>query len=261
MIKTFIKIYTSVKNFCTDNPNNLLSVISSSILLFIVQLILFSVHQIFINDLYSVQHIIYIISAIMLYSGINVGYIKFIFHKIDKKNKKILDVFNYFEILPQYIIGIILQFLLIIVACIPSLIYIQLKYGLDKMNTISEIILNNDPNFTALLDPYFNAFDINIILFLMAAPIIIVVLKTFFMNFYIIDKRCSPLIALKNSIKITKNQKLNITLYLILLLLLNFIIGILSFGLGEIIMLPLSHLFFCQYFRLLIIKKRKNINE
>ena len=47
--------------------------------------------------------IIFLISTWLLVTGIEIGYTKFIFNKIDEKSVKISDLFNYFDILPRYI--------------------------------------------------------------------------------------------------------------------------------------------------------------
>ena len=109
LMLNFKTIYNKIKEFYVNNPQNILSIISAFILVLIIRFVLLSIDTIFLANDYSIQYIIFLVSTWFLVTGIEIGYTKFIFNKIDDKDVKISDLFNYFDILPRYIIGILIQ--------------------------------------------------------------------------------------------------------------------------------------------------------
>jgi len=241
----FKSVYNRIREFYFKNPQNLISIISAFLLVLIIRFILLSIDTVFLANDYSVQYIIFLISTWLLVTGIEIGYTKFIFNKIDEKSVKISDLFNYFDILPRYIFGILLNLLIIITSILPAIVFVYYKYGPQLITTFIDSI--NDPYFKELIDSYFNSTDVIIIFSLILIPVIYIQLRLCFFNFYIIDKRCAVMDAMKKSWEITENHILSILIYFLIFVVFN-LLGMLSM-IGIFFTAPISYLFFCIYFR------------
>ena len=250
--------YQSLKQIYINNPYNIIFVmISTMLVLCIVMLINIIEAVVFVgSNAFSIQLIIFNISSQLLYTGMMIGLIKVIFFIIDNKNKKIINIFNYFDLLPQIIVASIINYVLLFFSLIPSLIIIYLKYGLENLKILYDYFLNQDPAFNALLNSYINNADIVYLLLLIIMPLLFISIKTAFMNFYIIDNSCTPIKALFKSWSITKNNIQNIVLIMLLISLFNIMVGIITLGVGLLLTFPISLLYFCQYFRTM--KEEKN---
>jgi len=253
-------VYNRIKKFYLHNPQNVISIISAFLLVLIIRFILLSIDTIFLADDYSIQYIIFLVSTWLLVTGIEIGYTKFIFNKIDYiehtnshfkvksiNNAKISDLFNYFDILPRYILGLLFNLLILIVCILPAVIFAYYKYGPQLITTIIDSI--NDPYYKELIDSYFNSTDVIIIFSLILIPIIFIQLRLCFFNFYIIDKKDSAIDALKKSWTITENHILSILIYFLIFIVFN-LLGMLTM-IGIFFTAPVSYLFFCIYFRLI----------
>ena len=243
----FKTVYNKIKEFYVNNPQNVLSIISAFILVLIIRFVLLSIDTIFLANDYSIQYIIFLVSTWLLVTGIEIGYTKFIFNKIDDKDVKISDLFNYFNILPRYIVGILINFIIIIACILPAIVFVYYKYGPQLITTIINSI--NDPYYQELIDSYFNSSDIIIIISLILIPVLFVQLRLCFFNFYIIDKGYMVLDAMKKSWAITGDHILNILIYFLIFVVFN-LLGVLSM-IGIFFTAPISYLFFCIYFRLI----------
>ena len=187
------------------------------------------------------------VSTWLLVTGIEIGYTKFIFNKIDDNVVQIADLFNYFDILPRYILGILLNFIIIIGCILPAIVFVYYKYGTQLITTIIDSI--NDPYYKELIDSYFNSTDIIIIFSLILIPVVFIQLRLCFFNFYIIDKGCTVLDAMKKSWIITKKHVNSILIYFLIFILFN-LLGMITM-IGIFFTAPISYLFFCFYFRLI----------
>ena len=238
-------VYNKIREFYLNNPQNLLSIISAFLLVLIIRFILLSIDTIFLADDYSAQYIIFLISTWLLVTGIEIGYTKFIFNKIDDNIVKISDLFNYFDILPRYILGILINFIIIIGCMLPAIVFVYYKYGPQLLTTIIDSI--NDPYYKELIDSYFNSTDIIIIFSLILIPVIFVQLRLCFFNFYIIDREYAVIDAMKKSWAITEDHILHILIYFLIFVVCN-LLGMITM-IGIFFTAPISYLFFCFYFR------------
>jgi len=238
-------VYNKIREFYLNNPQNLLSIISAFLLVLIIRFILLSIDTIFLADDYSAQYIIFLISTWLLVTGIEIGYTKFIFNKIDDNIVKISDLFNYFDILPRYILGILINFIIIIGCMLPAIVFVYYKYGPQLLTTIIDSI--NDPYYKELIDSYFNSTDIIIIFSLILIPVIFVQLRLCFFNFYIIDREYAVIDAMKKSWAITEDHILHILIYFLIFVVFN-LLGMITM-IGIFFTAPISYLFFCFYFR------------
>jgi len=250
-MKTAYESYYSIKKIYIENPYNIVfSIISTMLVLCIVMLMNIIESVVFIKETtISIQFIIFNISSQLLYTGMMIGLIKIMFAIIDAKEKKIINIFNYFELLPKVLIASIINYVLLFLSLVPSIVIIYLKYGMENLKLLYNYLLNQDPAFNALINSYINYIDIILLLLLILIPLIFISLKTAFMNFYIIDKNNNPIEAFKNSWLITNKNSQNILLIILIITLINITIGIISLGVGLLLTFPLSLLYFCQYFR------------
>ncbi len=252
-MKTAYEAYYNIKKIYTDNPYSIVfSILSTMLVLCIVMLMNIIEKVVFIEEsIISIQFIIFNISSQLLYTGMMIGLIKIMFVIIDEKEKKMINIFNYFELLPKVLIASIINYILLFLSLIPSIIIIYLKYGIENLKLLYEYLLNQDPAFNALINSYVNNLEIIVLLLLIIIPLVFISIKTAFMNFYIIDQKKHPVQALKNSWLITNNNGQNILLIILIISLINIIIGIISMGVGLLLTFPISLLYFCQYFRII----------
>ena len=259
MLTVIKKIYKKIKKIYNNNPADLLVAISSTMLILFFAVIMNLIeNDVFNNNSQSIQNIIFNIATQLLYTGLWIGLIKILFQIIDKKEKKISNLFNYFDLLPYVVLGSLLNYIICLISVLPSLIIIYLKYGFENLSFLYESLINQDPALNALMNSYINNFDILLIAILILIPIVYVSLKTSFVNFYIIDQSLSPVDSIKKSWKITTNQTHNIFLFVLVLFILNLFIGIISLGMGLFFSFPISILFICQYYRILDNKRSYN---
>jgi len=213
----------------------------------------------------SIQYLIFNISTQLFYTGMMIGLIKLIFKTIDLQEKNIKDIFNYFELLPKIVIASLLTYLILALSTVPSFLFIYMKYGFKELYALMEASVNENVELEALIGAYFNSLDFLLIFILIILPLLYVSLRTSFVNFYIIDKNFSPIQSFKNSWGVTQTEIFNIFTYLVLLIILNLVIAIISFGFGILFSFPFSLIFWCYYYRKIDskynIKKDKERNE
>jgi len=251
MIKTLKKIYKNIKNIYNNNPSDMLSIISGTcFVLSLVIIISLIENNVFGNQpRSSVQYFIFNISTQLFYTGMMIGLIKYIFKTIDLQKKHIKDIFNYFEILPSVVMASLLTYLILALSLIPSFLYIYIKYGFEQLFAIIEASSNQNVELEALMSAYFSSSDFLLIILLILLPITYISLRTAFVNFYIIDKKISLVESFKKSWLITQKEIFNIFTYLVLLIILNLVIAIISFGFGVLFSFPISLIFWCYCYR------------
>jgi len=247
---TYKIIYNKLRILYAKTPNNLFSLISGFILIFLIRISLTALDTIFMPDEYPLQRIIFYFSTTLLIMGFEIGYTKIIFNIIDNTKIKLSYIFNYFDLLGKYLITSILFYIILFISCIPCLLYVYIKYGRDIIETI--ISMFNDPYLESLLDSYFNTTDLIIIILLMFIPVLYLSVRCCLWSFLIIDKNYKPINSLKKSWDLTQNQESTIVVFAICLIIFN-ILGAISI-IGLCLTAPLSYLFFCQYYRLLLHK-------
>ena len=178
--------------------------------------------------------------------GTTIGCYKLIFNKIDGKETKILDIFSYFNLLPKFFIGFLLENFVLLMSLVPVILFIYTKYGFETFYLTleqSQVI-----NYNQLTETALPSLDLILVLLLLLFPVFCLV-KLCFLKLYIIDQDCSPIQAFKKSWAITKNHEINIVIYCILFMLFNFL-GVLTY-IGFYLTIPLTYLFVSQYYRIL----------
>ena len=248
IIPTFKIVCKEIKKMYSNDSQSFIGIILGFILVFTIRLLLLSLDSLFIDDGYTIQYLIFMISTWLLITGIEVGYSKLIFNKIDLIPTNIKNIFNHFSLLPTYIGGIIINVCILILSIIPGILYIYMKYGFQIFDIVTDSF--SDPYYKELINSYFNTNDLLIISILLIVPILLIQLRCCFWNLYVIDKNCSPINAFKKSWSITQNQELKIFVYFILFIILNGL-GVLGGIIGLCFTLPISYLFIFIYYRLL----------
>ena len=251
ILKTYKTLYKQIENLISGNFRFLIPLINGFLLMLIIRSFLTILDTIFIQDEFPLQRIIFIFSTGLLIMGIEVGYTKLIFEKIDKNNRNISFIFNNFHILGKYLLGLIFFYFIIILSFVPGIIYIFMKYGMDFFDVLANAIL--DPYFQELASSYFNISELLLIIILFSIPSIYITIRLFFWSYFIIDKNLSGLHAIKNSWNLTHNRTAEIIIFSIGLLIFNFLGALLIIGIC--ITIPISYLFICLYFRYLISNK------
>ena len=245
-------IYKQIVDILKKNTRGFLSLISGFLVILIVRMFFAIADTAFIVDEYPIQRIIFMLSTALLIMGIEIGYTKFIFNIIDNKQTNLSTLFNYFNLLGKYIIGQMIYCIIIILICLPAIIYIFYKFG----NEFFEIIYNSilDPYFQELVASYFNVNELFIILLLIIIPAIYIAIRLSFWGYFIIDRKLNGILSIKNSWVLTKNKTFEITIIGLCLMIFN-LIGLVSI-IGICFTAPLSYLFFCLYFRHLIANQK-----
>tara|TARA_B100001123_G_scaffold422631_1_gene531791 strand:- start:162 stop:932 length:771 start_codon:yes stop_codon:yes gene_type:complete len=253
ILKTYKTIYKQIENRLSGNFNFIIPLISGFLLMLIVRSFLAILDTIFIQEEFPFQRIIFIFSTGLLITGVEIGYTKLIFEKIDNQNRNISFIFNNFNLLGKYLIGLILFYFIVFLTFIPGIIYIFIKYGIDFFDVLGNAIL--DPFFQELASSYFNLTELSFIIILFSIPTIYITLRLFFWSYWIIDKNLSGLEAIKRSWHITNNKTTEIVIFSLGLLFFNFLGALLIIGIC--ITIPISYLFICLYFRFLISNNHK----
>ena len=245
---TIKTIYSQLISIFKQNTRGFLSLVSGFFIILIVRMLLSIVDTIFIANEFPIQRIIFMLSTALLVVGLEMGYNKLIFNIIDNDEASLSTVFNYFNLLGQYIIGQLIYCLIVVVVCLPSIIYIVLQYG----NKFFEVIYHSvfDPYFQELVTSYFNVNELFIILFLLLIPGIYIAIRLSFWLYFIIDKKLTGQEAIKHSWLLTKNKAGEILIIGLCLIVFN-IIGLISI-IGICFTAPVSYLFFCLYYRYLL---------
>ena len=244
ILLTYKIIYNKLVDILSIETRSSLSLISAFLLMMISRSILTIMDTVFIQDEFPLQRIIFILCTSLLIMGIEVGYTKFVFQFIDRKNQKISFIFNQFSILGKYISGLLIYYGIALLCAIPGFLYLLFKYGIDFFNILSSVFL--DPYFQELSTSYINFNELLVILILISVPSTYLMIRLIFWNYFIIDKKLNPINAIKESWLLTKNKNTEILILGIGLLFFN-ILGAFTI-IGICITIPLSYLLFCIYF-------------
>jgi len=248
IIKT---IYSSMLSIFKSTSNGWISLVSGFLIIFSARMFFTATDTIFIVDEYPLQRIIFMISTALLLIGLEIGYTKFIFQIIDNKSPTLKTIFNNFNLLNQYIVGQLLYCLMILLTCLPAIIFIFIKYD----NKIFEIIYNSilDPYFQELINSYVNLQELFFIFVLLSIPIVYIAVRLTFWSYFLVDKNYTGIDAIKASWSLTQNKNLEIIFIGVALIVLN-LLGIISI-IGIFFTAPISYLFYCLYFRYLLSNK------
>ena len=240
-------IFNEIKSTYKLRFQESLKMLNAFLIVLGIRFIIMGLSNLFINDEYSIQYILFYFSTSLLMMGLEIGMIKFYFKFIDNKIKSQFEIFNYFYLLKKYFSGLLFFYLIIAISLIPGLIYLIIKTNYEILNIIQNSI--DDVYFQQLVSSYFTPFDVIVITSLILIPIIYIMTRLCFWNYLLIDQDISGLEAIIQSFKITKYRELEIILYFGIFIILN-LFGILTIF-GMLFTIPTTYLFFAKYSRLL----------
>lgn len=152
---------------------------------------------------------------------IQIGFIKIILDILDNKNPKLKNLFNQYNKFLDYF-GLIILVLLIF-----------LLFNLPILILISHSFLNYIPIAFSLISSF---------LFLFIFP------RILFSALILIDNNQNPFQALKTSFLLSNKTKIQNIFVLFSFIILN-VLGVLLFGIGIIVSIPLSQIFLTKYYR------------
>tara|TARA_B100000959_G_scaffold165494_1_gene173385 strand:+ start:399 stop:1157 length:759 start_codon:yes stop_codon:yes gene_type:complete len=249
IILTYKIIFSQLKK---QINNNIISLISGFLIVLLIRSILAIMDTIFIPQEFPFQRIVFILTTALLIMGMEIGYTKFVFHIIDKKNKGVNSIFNYFHYLIHYLKGLCLYYFLLFLLFLPLFIFLFFNYEFEFFEMLFNSI--NDPYFYELVANYFNFQAIIMVFLLCFLPSIYIAIRLSFWSYFVIDKELSALKSLKQSWFITNTRSLEICFFALGLLLFNLLGAMILIGICFTV--PISYLFFCLYFRHLIANQR-----
>lgn len=224
-----------------------LKILNAFLIILIIRFLVMGLNNLFINDEYSLEYLVFYFATSLLMMGLEIGMIKILFKFIDNKIKSQFEIFNYFHLLKKYFLGLLLFYFLMSLTLLPAIIFIISKTSFEIFNIIQSGI--DDIYFRQLISSYFNIFDFLIITILLLLPSIYTMTRLCFWNYFLIDQDITAREAIIQSFKITRYKELEIILYFIIFIILN-LIGILTIF-GMLITIPTTYLFFAKYCRLL----------
>ena len=251
ILKNLSIVYNQIKTRITSDTKSLISLISAFLIVFLIRSMLAIMDTVFIVDEYPVQRIFFIMSTSLLIMGIEIGFTKFLFYQVDKKSKSLLIIFNYFHVLGKYLTGTALFYLCVFIGVIPGFLYLYIQYGHEFINIVYTSW--GDQYFQELVSAYFNINDILIVLILILIPAMYISIRLSFWSYFLIDKEYSGIKSITSSYYLTKNKEIEIFSYLIIILIFN-LLGLLSI-IGICFTIPITYLFLCKYYRLLIVNQ------
>ena len=137
-MKNAYKAYQNIKIIYRNNPYNIIFTILSTMLVLCIVMLMNIIEQVVFAEQNntSIQFIIFNISSQLLYTGMMIGLIKNIFSIIDEKDKKIINIFNYFELLPKVVLASFINYILLLGSLVPSLIIIYFHYGFENLKIL-----------------------------------------------------------------------------------------------------------------------------
>ena len=247
ILNNFKLIIFEMKSSYFNNTSQLMLLISSFLLVFLIRSLLMIMDSIFVIDEYSIQRIIFIISTSLLVMGLEIGFTKLIFQIMDNIQSSPKNVFNYFYLLRKYIAGLLLFYLSIGIGFLPGMLFIYWKTKGEFLDILFDSI--NDPYFQELVAGYFDTNDLLILIIIICIPGVYLSIRLCFWSYFIIDEEITALDAIKKSYFISTNKEFEIIIYLFIILVFN-LIGLLSI-IGICFTIPLTYLFLCKYFRIL----------
>lgn len=240
-------IFNEIKSAYQLRFQESLKMLNAFLIILGIRFIVMGLSNLFVDDGYSIQYIVFYFSTSLLMMGLEIGMIKFYFKFIDNKIKSQFEIFNYFYLLKKYFLGLLFFYLIIAISLIPGLTYLIIKTNYEILNIIQSSI--DDIYFQQLISSYFTPFDIIIITSLILIPLIYIMTRLCFWNYLLIDQNISGLESINQSFKITQHRELEIMLYFGIFFILN-LIGILTIF-GMLFTIPSTYLFFSKYSRLL----------
>ena len=247
MLKNLKIILNDIKNSYLSKFSRLIPILSGFIIVFFIRSILAIFDTAFVGNEYSLQKFIFIGSTTLLILGLEIGFLKFIFNVEDKKTPPVGSIFNYFNLLGQYISGLLLFYLLLLIGFVPGSLFLYSKYNMEVFTLIYNSI--GDPYFQELISSYFDLSDLFIFFIVVIIPAFYISIRLSLWSYFVIDKGYNGYMAIKSSLLLTRTKGLELIFYFSLLLIFNFL-GILSL-IGIFITIPLTYLFLCKYYRLL----------
>ena len=248
IISTFWIIYDEVKNYFLDLSKNIIPLISGFLIVLLIRSVLTIMDTLFIQEEFPVQRIIFILSTALLIMGLEIGYTKFVFSIIDNKKNQMGLIFNYFHLLSNYCLAMIIYYIIILIVIAPLGIFIWLKYGADFFNVIKNALI--DPYFQGLASSYLDLNQLMLIIIVCLLPGMYVAMRFSFWSYFVIDQESNSIESIKKSWVLTENKIIEIFILGCVLLFFN-LIGTLTI-VGVCFTIPISYLFFCLYFRYLI---------
>ena len=245
IFKTYKTIYGQIIEKISDNSGFLLSLISGFLTILIIRTFLSMLDTIFTGYEFPIQRIVFMISTGLLVMGLEIGYTKFIFEKIDDKNRNLGFIFNHFHILGKYLKGLIIFYVIIFIFFLPCILFCLYKYGIEFIDMLSGMIM--DPYFQELAISFYDLNQLILIISIFALLPAYIMIRLYFWSYFIIDQNLDGKKAIEESWKITKDRNFEILIFSIFIMLFN-VLGILTI-IGMCVTAPFSYLFLCLYFR------------
>jgi hypothetical protein len=195
-------------------PNLSLLILCMSFILFI-NIILGVLQEKLLEDL-SAQSIIFTISSYMFQGGLGLGVISIYLNLYNNKVVKFVQIFESFNLLFSYVLGYIIIIISMLTLTLPGILI---------------LILYSGPSSSWLL--------FLLIFILIFPPIIYLSIRLQFFSYFLVDKECGALEALKRSMLITKGVFLEL-LTLGALVTIIVLISFIPLGVGLVFSIPLS---------------------
>ena len=245
IFKTYKNIYLQITEKNSNNSGFLYPLISSFLVVLIIRTLLSMLDTVFVVNEFPFQRIIFMISTGLLILGLEIGYTKFIFEKIDNKNRTVGFIFNHFHLLGKYLKGLIMFYLIVLIFSLPCILFCLYKYGMEFFDMLSGMAF--DPYFQELAISFYDLNELILIISVFALIPAYIIIRLYFWSYFIIDKNLDGIQSIIASWEITKDRNFEIIIFSILIMLFN-LIGIITI-IGMCITAPLSYLFLCLYFR------------
>ena len=246
-----------LKTLYSNNYKIFISIISGFMLVFLIRSVLALLDALFAIDEYPIQRILFMISSTCLIIGLEIGFTKIIFSALDAKKILIHNIFNSFHLLGKYFQGLLCFYGIVLISTIPAIFFLYFQSSGDFFSLLYYSM--EDPYFQELVFSYFDLKNILIVVLLLFLPIMYVCLRLFLWSYFVIDQELSGYLAIKHSLKLTENKVSEILCYLFLILLFN-LFGLLSI-IGICFTIPLTYMFLCKYYRLLIVLDVSTLNK
>ena len=248
-------IFHDLKKSYKQNYKLFISIISTFMLVFLIRSVLALLDSIFAIDEYPLQRILFMVSSTCLIIGLEIGFTKIIFKGLDTGRIIIADIFNYFHLLVKYIYGLFIFYGILLLIIIPAFVFLHFQFNGEFLSIVYNSL--DDPYYQELIYSYLDLKILFVLALILIVPTAYISLRLLFWSYFVIDKGMNGYEAIKNSFIISKHKTHEMIFYLFLILLFN-LIGLLSI-IGVCFTIPLTYIFLCKYYRLLLYKTKLDV--
>jgi len=226
------EIITSAWNLLKPNLSILVLVI---VAMFCLNLFLGTIQNRLLEDL-TPQSILFTIASSLFQMGLNLGLLRICLNIINNKEGEFQQLFSSFHLLIPFVFATILVILILFITAFPGIILLLslISVDFDTMPTLESL----------------NSISVFLTALIILIPLIYTSLRLQFYDYFLVDKECGVLEAVRRSAAITKGYIMELFL-LGAVVSIIVLISIIPLGAGLFFSIPLAYLVNTHVYKML----------